>query len=584
VPSRARARAGKPPGRRPASPAPARAANLSPARERALVAVLIAIHVALVVWGIASNSVTFDENFHLPAGVAIVTRHDFSVSLAQPPLVKSLCAMAALAAGAHAPVANPRPANAEYGAGAEFEQLNADRYTRVYDAARLVIAALSVLLALIVWRWSRHLYGARGALLSLAAYAFAPEAIAHAGIVGMDLATALGTTAALYAFWRFARFGEWRWWLLTALATGATLLTRFSAVQLAPAMLILAGFGTATHRMRRPGRVWIGLALIPLTSLVLLNAGYLGQTSFDPLSHWQFRSAVFQSLQRSLPGLRVPIPDDCLLGLDYLSSLQAEGITTTYLFGRITHTTYWYYVPFALLIKWPVGFLGLIAARLGFTAMAPAGPRRSWHDLFLWIPAVTFLLIAMFVAHLDVGIRYVLPALPLLCVWIGGLATLRIAPARRPVFARFRVAALLLIALAAAECVASAPYELSFFNRLAGSHPDRLINDSNVDWGQGLIALRSDMKRLGIRRLYLAYHGTTDPLVYGIDYIPYTGGMPGTGSDWFAVSSFYFVGLAQRMVVPKGRTLELVHFDFHALWDQQPIARPARCMYLFRLR
>src|SRR6266581_6844843 len=192
--------------------------------ERAVVAGLILLHLGLVIWGIARNSVMFDENFHLPAGVAFVARRDFTVSLAQPPLIKSACALAALAAGARVPPGT-HPANWEYAAGEDFERANADRYTRVFIAARLVVAALSVLLALLVWRWARQLHGARGAALALGAYALSPEALAHAGVVGMDLPTALGCTAALYAFWRFTRGGEWRWWAATALATGLTLLT-----------------------------------------------------------------------------------------------------------------------------------------------------------------------------------------------------------------------------------------------------------------------------------------------------------------------------------------------------------------------
>ena len=109
------------------------------------------------------------------------------------------------------------------------------------------------------------------------------------------------------------------------------------------------------------------------------------------------------------------------------------------------------------------------------------------------------------------------------------------------------------------------------------------MNDSNVDMGQGLLALRADMARLGIRRIHLAYHGMTDPAVYGIDYIPFLRGNPGPESDWLAVSSYYYVGLTQRMMTTRGRT-PFVEMDFHTLWGRVPDARPARCMYLFRLR
>jgi hypothetical protein len=110
-----------------------------------------------------------------------------------------------------------------------------------------------------------------------------------------------------------------------------------------------------------------------------------------------------------------------------------------------------------------------------------------------------------------------------------------------------------------------------------------LVNDSNVDWGQGLIALREELARRGIRRVHLVYHGTTDPAVYGIDYVPYFGGNVGPESDWIAVSSYYFVGLWQRMTTSRGRTRP-ISIDFRALWGVKPEACPAGCMYLFRSR
>lgn len=553
--------------------------------ERPILVLLLAAHLALALWGVAKNSVMFDENFHLPAGIAIVTRQDFNVSFAQPPLVKSMCALAALAAGARVPPPVAYPRNSEYPAGRDFEVANRDRYTRVYTAARLVIVALSLLLALLVWRWSRRLHGPRGAALSLAAYAFAPEAIAHAGIVGMDVATALGCTASLYAFWRFLRGGAWAWWGWTALAVGLTLLTRFSAIQLAPAFLTLAAIETLRGGARRPGRLWAGLALLPLSSLLLLNAGYLGHDVFAPLRSFDFRSPVFRQLASAWPGGRLPVPGSCLFGVDYVASLQAAGSIGEFLFGRVSATPHWYYIPFALAIKWPIGFLALLLARVAHAFAFPPTPRAAARERFLWIPALIFLLIGIF-GRLNVGIRYLLPVVPLLCVWLGGLVPplARVAAPRRPAWPRWWAIAAVLVALEAVETASAAPYELSFFNRFAGSQPDRLINDSNVDWGQGLIALRDELRRRGIGRILLSYHGTTDPATYGIDYRAFLGGTPDTSSDWFAVSSYYYVGLGQRMITPAGRTALPVSIDLHTLYDWHPAARPARCMYLFRIR
>jgi len=143
--------------------------------------------------------------------------------------------------------------------------------------------------------------------------------------------------------------------------------------------------------------------------------------------------------------------------------------------------------------------------------------------------------------------------------------------------------AVILVGIEAAECAIATPWQLSFFNVLAAGHGDRIVNDSNVDWGQGLIALRREMKSRGIEQVQLAYHGSLDPAEYGISYRPYLGGRPDTSRGWLAVSSYYYVGLPQRMVTSGGET-PFQALDVGPLRSLAPVARPARCMYLFRLR
>ena len=138
----------------------------------------------------------------------------------------------------------------------------------------------------------------------------------------------------------------------------------------------------------------------------------------------------------------------------------------------------------------------------------------------------------------------------------------------------------------ALESARALPYPLSFFNAFAGGpgRGDRIVNDSNVDWGQGLKALRREMDRRGIPRVHLAYHGTVDPALYGIDYVVYASGVPGPESDWIAVSSYFLVGLPARLTTRYGLSEESITYDFQALRGQTPVARPAGCMYLFRVR
>jgi dolichyl-phosphate-mannose-protein mannosyltransferase len=552
-----------------------------PGGERTWGIALLAIHLALAVWGAAVNSVTFDENFHVPAGVVEVARGDLLTSAVNPPLVKAMFGAAALAAGARMPADSAIARIEQSIVGESFRRRNADRYHRVFFAARLVVVLLSLALGWLVWRFARRLYGPGGGLLALAFYAFAPEAIAHGGLATLEIATALGFMASVYTCWDFARRPSVGAWLGLLAAVVFTALTRFSALALA---LLLPALAAILARRGRRRYVWLGLALLLPAAVIGIDLGYLGKVSFRPLQTREFASEPFRALQHACPALRLPLPDDWLAGLDWQTREGARGETPAYLFGRILSDPVWYYFPVAILCKWPLGFLAALLARAGLGAsFMGSAARRAREFLVLAVPTLV-LMGAMFVLTLDVGVRYVFPMLPFLCVWCGGLWS-RGSPGPRRFSRALARGAVVLASLVAVESSMAAPWHLSFFNRLAGGPGGgyRILNDSNVDWGQGLIALRAEMKRLHVSRIHLAYHGTTDPAMYGIDYVPYLGGEPGAESDWLAVSSFYFIGMTQRMMTTGGRTPPL-RLDFRPLWGRKPDAVLAGSMYLFKVR
>src|SRR6185369_11978932 len=159
---------------------------------------------------------------------------------------------AAIAAGAHVPPIDAFPTGEQGEVGQIFMHANEDRYQRIFFAARLVTVLLSVLLGLVVWRWSRRLWGARAALVSLGFYALAPEALAHAGVMTMDVPTALGFTASLAAWQGFVASGRWRAWAATAGAVAFTFLVRLTALFLPPLLLALAVVELVRRRESSP--------------------------------------------------------------------------------------------------------------------------------------------------------------------------------------------------------------------------------------------------------------------------------------------------------------------------------------------
>jgi hypothetical protein len=75
-----------------------------------------------------------------------------------------------------------------------------------------------------------------------------------------------------------------------------------------------------------------------------------------------------------------------------------------------------------------------------------------------------------------------------------------------------------------ADVLSVGPNHLAYFNQLAGDHSRdyEVLVDSNLDWGQDLIALREWLKGNQIDRLNLAYYGSARPSAYGmsVDLLP----------------------------------------------------------------
>jgi hypothetical protein len=73
------------------------------------------------------------------------------------------------------------------------------------------------------------------------------------------------------------------------------------------------------------------------------------------------------------------------------------------------------------------------------------------------------------------------------------------------------------VLLAAIDSLRSGPDYLSFFNvYVRPSEAYRLLTDSNLDWGQGLLALRDYESAHPNDEISLAYFGSVDPRAYEI--------------------------------------------------------------------
>src|SRR5206468_13053936 len=79
-----------------------------------------------------------------------------------------------------------------------------------------------------------------------------------------------------------------------------------------------------------------------------------------------------------------------------------------------------------------------------------------------------------------------------------------------PAMPGLRIATFALLAWLAVGSIAVHPDYLPWFNAFAGSHPERILNDSNLDWGQDVPRLVRASRAMKIPQLSVSLNGTTD--------------------------------------------------------------------------
>lgn len=528
------------------------------------VSVLILVHVVLAVTSLLRENPTIDEVAHLPAGISYWQKGTFRLYAQNPPLVKLAAALPVVLVKPEMTKIYERPSwrsvpPVQASIAHEFAVDNAPRYFELFQMARLVIPLLSVLGGLVVFAWSRALFGNGGGLLSLALWCFCPNILAHARLVTTDVgASALGVLAT-WLFWRFLRVPTRGKAALAGLALGLAVLSKFSNLLLFgvwPLLWLawLAAEGKAGIGRRMGWGVGHGLIVAGL-ALFTINAGYLFEGTGQALGSFEFASGTLTRPRTagtrvamggndllnlawkhrgnrfrgtSLEKLPAPLPSAFLTGFD-LQKLDAEGIPKrfldpsapegetlgypVYLDGVLRSQGWRSYYFRTLLYKVPEGtwLLGIVA--LG-AMIGCSRARRSWADEIAVLAVPSAVVFAMtFATDINLGLRYILPAFPYVYVAMG-----RLAPWALGMRGRLRRVALGGIAtglvLTGAATAAIHPHYLAYFNVVSGGPgrgSEHLI-DSNLDWGQDLVNLRDWLRdNAPGERVGLAYFGQINP-------------------------------------------------------------------------
>lgn len=492
-----------------------------------LPAILLLTYLAQCAWFIQSQSFTFDEPIDILSGLEQWRTGQFSGGLGMndhPPLARLLCTLPAI--NSRFQIGNKVVPNPE---AVAWRNSDFDSFGRVLPNpeavawhTRPVNAVLGAVLGLLLWLTARSLYSTNAANFVLALFSFSPSLVAHFSLAATNdgaMTVMLFATAFQLCRWHHDR--SWPQTVLLGLVLGGLLITKASS---------LPSFGAAIALMLvlKPGSIairpaewnWRQAVTALLISFFVVWGAYRFHVSKVTLAASDIQMSIAVP-QRPDPIIRHPSRDFHIsVPVPAFEFIQGLGYQLTH--GKIGHFAFLLgrryvggstlYFPMVTVLKWPTIVLGLFLAAMGLMFLRRT-PRPR--DFALWAAfPVLYCVLAEF-SSLNLGERYILPIYPFVLLLCGSLW--QFARGHRAVLA------LLLVALAVhvGDVLRYTPDYLSYFNLLVSPASSyKLLSDSNVDWGEGLVALRHYQQAHPSVPIHLAYFGSVAPALYGIQAIP----------------------------------------------------------------
>jgi len=426
---------------------------------------------------------TADEPTTLGCGLQYLGDHIYRYEPQHPPLARLASAVLPyLLAGAR-----PR-GMADMGEDARTTIFRSGNPSRMLALMRLGILPFFLVASLAAYFWASHYFGGAAGVFAMALFTMLPPVLAHGGLATLDMGLTGWLGAAYLALLLWSEKPTWQRGAWFGVATALASVSRFTALGYLPATAVLTLI--AWFAIERPDR---GKAI----ALVKERAATFGVAVLTgALTIW----AVYSFSFGEPPGwhVRLPAPEFFLGAAQNLSNSQTGH--TAFLLGQHGTRGWWYYFPVVLSVKTPIAFLLLLGLGLWLCWRRRAAVRYVVPLAFsigMLAPAMN--------GHVNIGVRHILP------IYIGfsviaavGLRQLAEWSDRRK---GAGVAAVALLLWLAGSGAIHHPDYLAYFNEFAGSHPENIIVDSDLDWMQDTKRLAKRLRELGAKEVNYGWLG-----------------------------------------------------------------------------
>ena len=476
-----------------------------------LPALLLTLFVLQSLWFIKTQSLTYDEPGHIIAGLEAWQHGRFETWTDHPPLGRFWLMLPI--ARAHVEITQQPLARGYLVTAMQPGPEWLAWHTRPMNTL------LGVALGLTLWFAARRLFSEGAANIALALFAFTPSLIANFSVTTTD------GIGALFVFLTACQVVSWRrnpnrtQTALMGLVLGGLLLAKLYTppeMLLALALMLVLRRDGGLNSLRslnwKPALAALGIAVLTFWAGYLFHVSHLRVGDGEVVASFPNRATkTWATKTKARLTLLIPA-GEYVEGFREVALSNHRGRATWFLGKIYPKGGPKIYYPVAIALKWPTVLLLLFFISLIIGVRKTC--RSPGDTLITSLFGLVFLAFAL-QSKFAIGERHILPLYPFALLIAGGLWE----------HARKHRAAAALVVLAlclnAADCLRYAPGYLAYFNVFVKPENSwRLLTDSNLDWGQGLLALRAYEAQHPSETLRLAYFGSVDPKLYGIKAAP----------------------------------------------------------------
>jgi tetratricopeptide (TPR) repeat protein len=448
---------------------------------------LVGIACVRVISTYSALSITVDEPAHLACGLEYVASHTYNLETLHPPLARALQALGPYLDGSR-PAGLPNMQ--EEGLSILAHSRNLDRTVFLMRLGNLPFFLLA---CLVVCGWSWQMFGKPVAVVATGLFTLLPTMLADAGLATTDMALGATVGAAFLATILWAEKPTWLRAVLLGACVALAFLAKFTALGYVPLTIGLALACYLVVRRQSWHQLWelarqraASFAVAVITTGLIMWAAYWFSFGFVPGINFSLPAPEFFS------GIR-----DALAHNRYGHP--------TFLLGESRMTGWWYYFPVALAVKTPIAFLMMLAVG----TLVCLRERARLVYLFPLAFSLGILLPAMW-GRIDIGIRHIEPIYIGLSI-IAALGLVQLLQWSRTGATCALTAGVLVVWMTVSVAVHHPDY-LAYFNGFAGKNPEKILVDSNYDWGQDLKLLSKRLHKLGVGQISLVtFDGVVDP-------------------------------------------------------------------------